>query len=52
MLHNNLTQYKDMQKSMYDSTMEYELIGIDNRDAKYKSAASALNVGGKAHGEI
>lgn len=44
--YNNLQQYKDMQKSLENQTVEYELIGIDNREGKYKSAASALNVGG------
>lgn len=42
-----------MQKSLENQTVEYELIGIDNRDGKYKSAASALNAGGgRSHGEI
>ncbi len=51
--YNNLQQYKDMQKSLENQTVEYELIGIDNREGKYKSAASALNAGGgRAHGEI
>lgn len=44
--YNNLQQYKDMQKSLENQTVEYELIGIDNREGKYKSAASVLNAGG------
>ena len=44
--YNNLQQYNDMQKSLENQTVEYELIGIDNRDGKYQSAASALNAGG------
>ena len=44
--YNNLQQYKDMQKSLENQTVEYELIGIDNRKGKYQSAAAALNVGG------
>lgn len=43
--YNNLQQYKDMQKSLENQTVEYELIGIDNREEKYKSAAFALNAG-------
>ena len=51
--YNNLQQYKDMQKSLENQTVEYELIGIDNREGKYKSSASVLNAGGgRAHGEI
>lgn len=44
--YNNLQQYKDMQKSLENQTVEYGLIGIDNRNGKYKSAVSALNAGG------
>lgn len=47
--YNNLQQYKDMQKSLENQTVEYELIDIDNREGKYKSAASALNAGGAEH---
>lgn len=43
--YNNLKQYKDMQKSLKNQTVEYELIGIDNQEGKYKSASSALNAG-------
>lgn len=50
--YNNLQQFQDIQKSLENQTVEYELIGIDNREGEYKSAASALNVGGGAHGEI
>lgn len=51
--YNNLQQYNDMQKSLENQTVEYELIGIDNREGKYKSAASALNAGGgRTHSEI
>lgn len=45
--YNNLQQFKDMYKSLENQTMEYELIGIDNRAGKYKSAVSALNAGGE-----
>ena len=47
--YNNLQQFQDIQKSLENQTVEYELIGIDNRECEYKSAASALNMGGAEH---
>ncbi len=50
---NNLSQYKNLEASLKDQTIEYELVGIDNRIGKYKSASSALNAGAQqAKGEI
>lgn len=41
-----------MWKSLENQTMEYELIGVDNREGKYKSVASSLNAkGSRVHGE-
>ena len=51
--YNNITLYENMKKSLEKQTIEYELIGIDNREGQYKSAAVALNVGGaSANGDI
>lgn len=47
--YNNLQQFQAMKKSLENQTVEYELIGIDNRANEYKSAALALNVGGAEH---
>ena len=35
-----------MVDSLKKSTIEYELVGIDNTNSKFKSAAAALNFGG------
>lgn len=45
--YNNLQQYNDLKKSLENQTVGHELIGIDNRDGKYRSAAAALNEGAK-----
>lgn len=42
-----------MKQSLMRQTVKYELIGIDNRENKYSSAAAALNAGSKeANGDF
>lgn len=43
---NDEKQYSVMKESLRNQDIEYELVGIDNRGNKFRSAASALNVGG------
>lgn len=51
--YNNKEQYYDMTQSLASQDMEYELIGIDNRNNRFTSAAAALNCGGiQATGEV
>jgi 2-polyprenyl-3-methyl-5-hydroxy-6-metoxy-1,4-benzoquinol methylase len=52
-VYNNETTYKNViLKSLENQTVEFELILVDNRDNKFKSAAEALNHGGmKTKGE-
>lgn len=50
---NDEKQYSVMKESLRNQDIEYELVGIDNRSNKFRSAASALNVGGGiASGDI
>lgn len=51
--YNDEKQYENMVSSLSIQTLEHELIGIDNRDNHFRSAASALNYGGNlAIGDI
>lgn len=47
-VYNNKKIFNDfLLKSLNNQTAEFELIGIDNTSKEFKSAASALNYGGK-----
>lgn len=47
-VYNNKQIFNDfLLKSLMNQTAEYELIGIDNASNEFKSAAEALNYGGK-----
>ena len=50
---NNLKTYEEMLlKSLKMQNIEYEIVLIDNKDNKYKSASSALNAGARlSHGD-
>ena len=52
-VYNNERTLKNvLLKSLENQTVEFELITLDNRDNRYKSAADALNYGGaKANGD-
>ena len=51
--YNDKEQYENMKQSLMRQSVEYELIGIDNRKNKYSSAAAALNAGArKANGDF
>lgn len=49
---NEKTLKSVLLESLERQTVEYELITLDNRDGRFKSAAEALNYGGaKAKGD-
>ena len=52
-VYNNERTLKNvLLKSLENQTVEFELITLDNRDNRFKSAAEALNDGGaKAKGD-
>lgn len=51
--YNNLDLYQDLQNSLNNQSIEFEIIGIDNRCNIYESASSALNEGARqANGDI
>jgi len=51
--YNRRDEFEKMEITLYMQKAEFELIGIDNTNGEYKSAAEALNAGGQmAKGEI
>lgn len=44
-VYNNEAQYKDFVGSLMRQTVAYELIGLDNRNSRWKSAAAAYKYG-------